>query len=306
MKKGDGVQLVHLDPLQHFTKPPARFTESSLVKELDNKGIGRPSTYALIISTLLDRKYIEKEGRSLNASELGMAVNRILISQFPNIFNVGFTAQMEEELDQIEIGEKNRIRVLQDFYQPFSETIEKAMEKKEEIKESLQEETHESCPKCGKDLVVKWGRNGRFIACTGYPDCWHTQPLEESATETDERCDKCGSPMIIKTGRFGRFLACSEYPECKFTKPFSTGVDCPKEGCKGQIVERRSKRGKIFFGCSNYPTCNFASWYRPIPSACSVCGNAYMEERVSKAKGHFQKCPNCKAEVVSESNPEEE
>jgi len=302
LKKDDDVKLLELDPQQHFTKPPARYTESSLVKELDSRGIGRPSTYALIISTLLDRKYIAREGRSLYASELGLAVNQILIGQFPNIFNVDFTARMEEELDQIETGEKKRLQVLEDFYHPFSHAIERAMEKKEEIKESLQEEIQETCPKCGKELVIKWGRNGRFIACTGYPDCRYTQPLEENAVETDEKCDLCGSPMVVKTGRFGRFLACSEYPECKFTKPLSTGISCPEKDCPGHIVERRSRRGKLFYGCSNYPSCNFATWYRPVAEICKACGYGFMEERSTKAKGQFLRCPSCKNEEVPEDN----
>ena len=294
VKKGKFVDLIDLNPKQHFTKPPPRYTESSLVKELDNQGIGRPSTYALIISTLLDRKYIEKENRSLNASDLGMTVNRVLIKQFPDIFNVGFTARMEEELDQIESGEKGRPQVLEDFYKPFLEAVNQAMEKKEEIKESLQQETEEKCPKCGSELVIKWGRNGRFVACKGYPECKHTRPLDESVVESEELCDKCGSKMVVKVGKFGRFLACSNYPDCRFTKSLSTGVDCPGEGCDGHIVERKSRRGKIFFGCSNYPKCKFATWYRPVPVRCSKCGNPYVEERSTKDKGKFNRCPQCK------------
>jgi DNA topoisomerase-1 len=256
---GSQVSLQELHPQQHFTKPPARYNESSLVKELDNQGIGRPSTYALIISTILDRKYIERMGGSLTSTDLGKAVNAILVDQFPNIFSVGFTALMEEELDQIEGGEKNRKQVLEDFYIPFTRAIEKAMEMKDEIKESLQEETEEKCPLCGRELVVKWGRNGKFIACTGYPDCKYTQPVEGDSVETEEICDVCGAPMVVKIGRFGRFLACSKYPDCKSTKPFSTGVNCPEEGCSGKVIERRSRRGKTFFGCSRYPACKFVS-----------------------------------------------
>jgi DNA topoisomerase-1 len=295
LRIGSQVSLQELHPQQHFTKPPARYNESSLVKELDNQGIGRPSTYALIISTILDRKYIERMSGSLTSTDLGKAVNAILIDQFPNIFSVGFTALMEEELDQIEGGEKNRKQVLEDFYIPFTRAIEKAMEKKDEIKESLQEETEEKCPLCGRELVVKWGRNGKFIACTGYPDCKYTQPVEGDSVETEEICDVCGAPMVVKIGRFGRFLACSKYPDCKNTKPFSTGVNCPEEGCSGKVVERRSRRGKTFFGCSRYPACKFATWYRPIQKRCTECGFLYLEERTSKEKGAFQRCPNCKA-----------
>jgi DNA topoisomerase-1 len=297
IKVKDSVDLRSLDPQQHFTKPPARYNESSLVKELDNQGIGRPSTYALIISTLLDRQYVEKDGRSLTATDLGFAVNRILTNQFPEIFSVGFTAQMEEELDQVESGEKERLQVLEDFYTPFSKAMQKAMEKKEEIKESLQEERDERCPKCDRELVVKWGRNGRFIACTGYPECRFTRPLEEASVEIEETCDTCGGSMVIKTGRFGRFLACSNYPDCKFTKPVSTGVGCPEEGCGGQIVERKSRRGKTFYGCTNYPSCRFATWYRPIPDGCTECGNPYVEEKSSKTRGVYNQCPKCKVVV---------
>ncbi|MBN2200607.1 type I DNA topoisomerase [bacterium] len=307
VRKSDAVSLKGLDPEQHFTKPPARFNESSLVKELDSLGIGRPSTYALIISILLDRKYAERQARTLVPTELGVTVNGILVRQFPDIFNVGFTAQMEEELDQIESGDKKRLDVLQDFYRPFNEAVTKAMDKKEEIRESLQQEHDEKCPKCGKDLVVKWGRNGRFIACTGYPDCKFTKPLKEDMVETNETCDKCGSPMVVKTGRFGRFLACSRYPDCKSTKPLSTGVPCPAEGCTGTLVEKRSGRGKMFFGCSRYPDCKFATWYRPLAQKCEKCGFPVLEQKVSKKKGEYLQCPQCKAtsgEEQAETGPE--
>ncbi|MFC1569927.1 type I DNA topoisomerase [bacterium] len=299
IKKGALVDLVGLNPEQHFTKPPARYNESSLVKALDTLGIGRPSTYALIISTLLDRKYVEREARNLNPTELGNTVCGIVVKQFPEIFNVSFTAKMEEELDQIESGEKDRSHVLEGFYRPFNESVHRAMEQKEEIKESLQKETEEICPDCGKPLVVKWGRNGQFIACTGYPDCKYTKPLEEQET-TDEVCDKCGSAMVVKTGRFGRFLACSAYPTCKNTKPYSTGVACPNDGCDGQIIERRSGRGKLFYGCSKYPNCKFASWNKPVPKACPNCKHPYMEARANKAKGAFLACPSCKHQLSEE------
>ena len=291
---GEKAALQDLDPAQHFTKPPARYTESSLVKALDTLGIGRPSTYASIISTLLLRKYVDKDGRSLFGTDLGQAVYRILVQQFPEIFNVGFTAEMEAELDQIESGEKDKKAVLLDFYGPFTSAMSRAMEKREEIKESLQEGTSEKCPLCGKELIVKWGRNGRFIACSGYPECKHTQPLEEETVTTDEVCDQCGAAMVVKTGRFGRFLACSNYPQCKSTRPISTGVPCPESGCGGVLTERQSRKGKLFFGCSNYPNCKFATWYRPVPKQCPSCGHPFLEERSSKAKGRFLQCPQCK------------
>ncbi len=302
LKKGDRVFLEKLYPQQHFTKPPPRYSESSLVKEMDNQGIGRPSTYALVIATLLERKYVERDVRSLKATELGMAVSKILVQQFPDIFNVGFTAQMEEELDQIESGEKNRQQVLEDFYNPFSQAVKRTIEKKEEIKESLQEDQNEQCPKCGRELIVKWGRNGRFIACTGYPECKYTKPLEIDIIETDEKCVQCGSKLTVRNGRYGRFLACSNYPECKYTKPYSMGVHCPEDGCDGQIVERKSRKGKTFFGCSNYPACHFATWYRPVSVRCQQCGNFYMEEKSTKARGHYMQCPKCKAIIHTDES----
>jgi DNA topoisomerase-1 len=246
---------------------------------------------------------VEREARTLLPTELGITVNRILVQEFPVLFDVGFTARMEEELDQIESGEKKRLEVMQDFYQPFNMAVERAMGKKEEIRESLQEGHHEKCPKCGKDLVVKWGRNGRFIACTGYPDCRFTKPLNEEKAETNEICEKCGAPMVVKTGRFGRFLACSKYPDCKFTKAISTGVKCPKEGCPGMLVEKRSGKGKVFFGCSNYPACTYATWYRPVQRACDKCGFPILEQRASKKRGLYKQCPQCKA-LTDEEKPE--
>ena len=291
------VFLQELHPQQHFTKPPPRYTESSLVKMLDTLGIGRPSTYAITIANLLSRKYITKEKRTLFATELGINVNRILVSQFPEIFNINFTAHMEDELDQIESGSKNHIVVLNEFYQPFTQSLEKALAKQEDIKQSLQEKIDEKCPECGGELIVKWGRNGKFIGCTGYPDCTFTRPLDEQDTTTDETCDLCGAPMQIKVGKFGRFLACSRYPECKFTKPFSLGIPCPEKDCGGEIVERKTRRGKIFYGCSNYPKCKFALWNKPVAQNCPKCGYPIMEIRQTKTKGKFKQCPNCKNTV---------
>ncbi|MCD6116323.1 type I DNA topoisomerase [bacterium] len=294
--KGDTLDLLNVAHSQHFTKPPNRYTESSLVKELDTKGIGRPSTYALIISTLLDRKYVNREARTLIPSALGMDVHKILVDQFPDIFNVGFTARMEEDLDQIESGEKDSIAVLKNFYSPFSTAIEHAMEKKDEIKESLQESIGEKCPECGRDLVEKWGRNGKFIACTGYPECTYTRPIEEEVVSVDRKCPECGAPLVAKNGKYGRFLACSNYPDCKHTEPFYIGVPCPEDGCGGELVEKRTRRGKIFYGCSKYPKCTFALWNKPVAVKCESCGFPLMEARSTKAKGSFLKCPKCKAE----------
>jgi len=304
LKIGELLKLLDLIPKQHFTKPPSRYTESSLVKELDNLDIGRPSTYALIISTLLARKYVEKVVRQLHPTELGFTVNDILIQNFPEIFNVRFTALMEEELDKIETKDKNFSDVMNDFYHPFSHALETINSKKDSIRESLIKDTEEVCPECGKPLIIRWGRNGKFIGCSGYPDCRYTSPLEKERTETDEVCEKCGKPMVVKQGRYGRFLSCSGYPECKNNKPFSLGISCPKEGCSGSIVERRSRRGKLFFGCSEYPNCNFASWYMPVATPCKNCGSPYLEQRSNQKQGEFLYCPKCKTKY--EQNQENE
>lgn len=304
LKIGEILKLLDLIPKQHFTKPPARYTESSLVKELDNLDIGRPSTYAQIISTLLARKYVEKISRALAPTELGFTVNDLLIQNFPSIFNVKFTALMEEELDKIETQDKDFLTVMSDFYHPFSHALEKIKSKKDVIRESLMEETQELCPQCSKQLIVRWGRNGKFIGCSGYPDCRFTRPLTEDKTETNEKCDKCGKPMVVKQGRFGRFLACSGYPECKNNKSFSIGISCPKPDCSGAIVERRSKRGKVFYGCNQYPNCDFASWHLPVAISCENCKAPYLEQRQNQKKGKFLYCPNCKASY--EQNQENE
>jgi len=290
------LRLLELLPGQHFTKPPARYTESSLIKELDNLGIGRPSTYAVIISTLFNRKYVDRQERRLVPTELGRTVNAILVEHFPDIFNVEFTAKMEAQLDSVEAGKKSSIQVLQDFYNPFNQALQRVDSKKTHIKQSLLENTGEKCPECGRELVIKWGRNGKFMACSGYPDCKYTRPIEEEQLETEISCDLCGSPMVVKTGKFGRFLACSAYPKCKNTKPLSIGVPCPRENCDGEIVEKRTRRGKIFYGCSRYPDCDFATWNLPVNQPCSQCHNPYLELRVSKAKGEYLYCPKCKAE----------
>lgn len=298
IRENEELNLKDIISKQHFTKPPARFSESSLVKELDTLGIGRPSTYAMIISTLIARKYAEKESRQLQPTELGRTVSKILVRQFPDIFNVAFTAQMEEELDKVEAGEKKFLTVVSEFYSPFNAALKLADSKKDEIRESIQEGTEEVCPKCEKHLVLRWGRNGKFLACSGYPDCKYTKPREEPEP-TGEVCDKCGRPMMQKVSRYGRFLACSGYPDCKNTRPFNIGVPCPKEGCSGNVVERKTKRGRTFYGCSKYPNCDFVTWYKPVKTTCPNCRNSYLEERYTQAKGEYLRCPMCKNEFES-------
>ncbi len=313
LKVGDLLKVDKLVPKQHFTQPPARFTEASLVKELEEKGIGRPSTYAAIMSTIVDREYVEKKQISFFPTELGIIVNDLLVQSFPDIFDVAFTAKMEDELDGIEEGKMKWADTVKEFYEPFEKALLTAQKGMRNVK---REETPTDivCDKCGKMMVIKWGRNGKFLACPGYPECKNTRELPEKEGEeraapppaevTDEKCPKCGSPMVIKSGRFGKFLACSAYPQCKTTKPISLGVDCPKCG-KGFLSERRTKGGKSFFGCSTYPACDFASWDRPVPRKCPDCGSPYLVEKYSKKDGMRVICPNkeCGYKEAPEQEP---
>lgn len=301
---GQKASLTNLLPRQHFTKPPARYTESSLVKELESRGIGRPSTYALIVSTVIDRKYVEQNDRKFYATELGMQVNKLLVEYFPDIFNVQFTARMEEELDTIASGKQRYVKVMKDFYDPFIRDLEKVDQNAREIKKSMQEKTDVACELCGRPMIIKWGRNGRFMACSGYPECKNTKPLAEDQEKHQHlvgiKCDLCGGDMVVKAGRFGTFLGCSNYPTCKNTKPISMGIKCPKCG-HGDLVERKTKKGKrTFYGCTRYPECDFASWDKPVAQACANCGSQYLVAKYSQAKGEYLKCPECGEEFVKE------
>ncbi len=295
MTVGEKLALLTLTPRQHFTQPPPRYTEATLVKELEEKGIGRPSTYATIISTIQDRGYVAQEQRRLTPTEIGTLVNKLLIESFPDILDVQFTAKMETQLDQIEEGNAHWVEVLKEFYGPFGKALEAAPDKIYDTKKSLEEVSDEKCEKCGSSMLIKWGRYGRFLACSAYPECKNTKPFGEKVPDqpTDEVCEQCGSPMVIRTARNGgQFLACSAYPECKNARPISTGVACPREGCDGYIGERRSRRGRVFYGCSNYPDCEFVSWGKPIDKACPQCDSPYLIEKNTKAKGPHLACPN--------------
>ncbi len=298
LKQGETLKLLGLDGKQHFTQPPPRFTEASLVKELEEKGIGRPSTYASILSVIQDKKYAEKIEGKFYPTQLGTIVNDLLTAHFPKILNIEFTAKMEEELDEVEEGKRSWTATLQDFYQPFSETLEKA---KVDMKDLKRQEiaTDLSCEKCGKPMVVKWGRHGEFLACSGYPECKNTKEVQREAggaykaaaeKTTDEVCEKCGAPMAVKRGRFGEFLACTRYPECKSTKAIPIGVNCPD--CGKPLSERKTKRGKSFFGCTGYPNCKFALWDRPLAEPCPQCASPYLLQKYSKKEGNRVVCPN--------------
>jgi DNA topoisomerase-1 len=304
LSEGDALTLTDVRPEQHFTQPPPRFTEASLVKELEEKGIGRPSTYATIMSTIQDRGYAEKREGRFYPTELGTLVNDLLVDSFPDILNVDFTAQMEERLDKVEEGEDDWIKVLRGFYDPFKEDLGKAAVTMRDVKRE-EIPTEHVCEKCGSPMVIKWGRNGSFLACKAYPECKNTKEFTrnpdgtiEIAPEpkTDEVCEVCAAPMKVKRGKFGSFLACSRYPDCKTTKPISLGVACPKEGCGGFLTEKRSRRGKIFFGCSNYAKtkCDFVSWDRPIPEPCPQCKAPFLVKKEAR-RGDTVRCitPGC-------------
>ena len=302
LHKGDALNLVSMDPRQHFTQPPPRYTQASLIKELDEKGIGRPSTYAAIISNILDREYVlQNEGRSLAPTDLGFLVTDLLVESFPDILNVEFTAGMEDELDKIEEGKEKWTKAMKRFYTPFSRDLKKAEKEMRDVKRQ-EVPTDIDCDKCGAKMVIKWGRNGEFLACPNYPECKNTKNFKRSETgeiaiapeeEVNEICGECGRPMLLRWGKFGKFLGCSGYPECKniqpLEKPVDLGIKCP-ECAEGNIKERKSRWGKVFYGCDKYPECKFASWDKPMPTPCPDCASPILVEKVTKRNGRTHRC----------------
>ena len=297
LSKGEKLKLLEIDPEQHFTQPPARFSEAMLVKKLEEEGVGRPSTYAAIISVIKDRAYVESEERRLAPTKLGYLVSDLLLEHFPKFMTTKFTADMESQLDQIEFGETEWVKTLQSFYTPFKLNLDEAEKK---IGDSEVEETDEICDKCSQPMIVKWGRFGKFMACSGYPDCKNTKQISKEgsdgkavseSTAVEGTCEKCQSSLVLKVGRFGKFIACSNYPDCKFTKPIDLGIKCPKDDCKGKIAARRSKKGRMFYGCTAYPNCDFVSWDKPVPEPCPKCNNAYTVEKWKKDEGTSIICP---------------
>lgn len=298
VKEGEKLKPEELKPERHETTPPPRYSEASLIKALEENEIGRPSTYASIMSTIQARNYVEKnEDKRFIPTDIGSLVNDVLAKHFPKIVDIKFTAQMEDDLDEIANGKKEWIPILNEFYNPFHENLNiKYKEvKKQDI---INEETDETCEKCKKPMVIKTGRYGKFLACTGFPDCKNTKQIdkqgkivkEQAPEKTDEKCEKCGQPMIIKMGKFGKFLACSGYPDCKNTKPLEgdLNVKCPT--CGGNVVQRRSKRGKIFYGCSNYPKCNFVLWSKPDGKKCPKCKSLMVAGPKDKAVCSNKEC----------------
>jgi DNA topoisomerase-1 len=344
--EGESLRFRAIKPEQHFTEPPPRYNEATLVKRLEADGVGRPSTYASILSTIQEREYVAKEGGRFVPSELGMVVTDLLLESFDDIFDVTYTARMEEQLDEIEEGKLDWRASIAEFYERFDRDLKHAEEHMTNIKR-MEKPTDLTCEKCGKPLVIKWGKHGSFIACTGYPECTYTRELTVDLPDVDkadlseqadeEYCENCGRPMVLKKGRFGTFYACSGYPDCKTTKPIggqqkkpdqpldekcpqcgnqlalktgrfgeftacsnyptckyvkqkTIGVKCP-ECSEGEITERRSRKGKTFYGCNRYPDCKFVAWAKPVAEKCPQCGSPYMVEKWLKA-GPMWQCPN--------------
>jgi DNA topoisomerase-1 len=317
LKKGDRLTLKEVIPAQHFTQPPPYYNEATLVKALEENGVGRPSTYAAIISTIQDKEYVTLTNRKFEPTELGRLVNDLLVRHFPEILEVEFTAGMEKQLDQVEEGSRQWQQLLKDFYVPFRESLEKARQEMKSVKQATVP-TDIPCQECEGKMVIRWGRNGEFLACENFPTCKHTRdfrrdengqvvPLErEAAEESGETCEKCGRPMVYKQGKFGRFLACSGYPECRHVKAQTTGVKCPVEGCDGELIQKISKRGKVFYSCSRYPKCSYALWDKPVPEKCPECGAEFLVEKQSKKTGRRLQClnPECKYSRQLDDEPQ--
>ena len=307
LEVGEQVPCKGITPTQHFTEPPPRFSEASLVKELERLGIGRPSTYASIISVLVDRRYVNLEQRRFFPTELGETVEKVMVKQFPDIFNVGFTSEMEGELDKVEDGELGWQRVLAEFYKPFEKSLNKVdAGALIAAAHDLSELATQKCPDCGGKLEPRGGFFGPFVACENHPKkCKYTRPLKGEKAKpvmTDYKCHVCGAPMVIRQGRSGQFLGCSTFPKCRGTRSMPTGVMCPKDG--GELVERRSrKRNTPFYACSN-ENCDFVAWNKPVPEKCPECGYVGAEMKFTKARGDYRKCLKCGNEWEVPSTPE--
>lgn len=287
------VDLLNTSAEQKFTKPLPRFSEAALVSEMKKKGIGRPSTYVSIIATLKKRSYVELKEKKLFPTDLGKVTTDLLIRLFPHLFDLEFTANMEELLDLVASGKKTYKEAVTQLYTPLAASLEEAMRRLPEIKASMVKETLEKCPMCGKALLEKIGKYGKFLACSGFPSCRYTRPLGEAteAVVSDIKCSECGKNMLIRKGRYGRYLACSNQT-CSHTQPIPAGVKCPVEKCAGDLVERKSRKGKLFYSCSRYPDCDFAMWNKPLARECPRCGFPLLEER---KKGVF--CPSCRKKI---------
>src|SRR5688572_8650707 len=307
LEKGERINLLKLTPEQHFTQPPPRFTEASLVKELERLGIGRPSTYAAIISTIVDREYVKLEQKRFQPTPLGETVAKVLIRVFPSIFDVRFTSEMEAELDRVEEGELAWQQVLNDFYEPFQKQLREGEKLGDALVREVVSAEAADCPNCGKPMLVRWNRFGRFLGCSGYPECRTTETLDKRERAEPKplgiKCPNCGKGELVeREGRFGPFIACSNYPTCKYTQPKTIpGLKCPKCG-EGEIGEKRTRKGKPFWGCTRYPDCDWSSWDKPVAGPCPNCKSEMLVEKKTKARGEFIKCPQCNNEYTRDES----
>ncbi len=304
LKEGDQVELNKIRPEQHFTEPPPRFSEASLVKTLEEHGIGRPSTYAAIISTLQQREYVTLEKKRFQPTDVGRIVSTFLTKHFTQYVDYDFTARLEDELDEVSRGEKEWVPLMKEFWYPFKKLVkdkEESVTRAEVTTEAMDEE----CPKCGKQLNIRLGRRGRFVGCSAYPECDYTRNLDEDRESAEpeivegRKCPQCDSQLIIRSGRYGKFIGCSGYPDCKYIepleKPTDTGVECPKCN-KGTMLKRKSRRGKIFYSCSTYPDCDYAVWNEPVEGPCPDCNWPILTIKTTKKRGTERVCPqqDCK------------
>ena len=313
LEEGDVLPLLELITKQHFTEPPPRFSEASLVKTLEEHGIGRPSTYSSIISTLLSREYVTLETKRFYPTDVGEIVNKFLTTYFTQYVDYDFTAKLEDALDAVSRGEKEWIPLLRDFWTPFKERIDDT-QKNVQRSDVTQEKIDEKCPECGSQLSKRLGRNGSFIGCDNYPECKYTRNIDGEAQAEPEKvegrsCPKCKSDLIIRQGRYGKFIGCSNYPDCKFieslNKPKPTGVTCPK--CNdGEILQRKSRRGKVFYSCSNYPDCDYALWNEPVKEPCPSCGWPILTIKTTKKRGTEKVCPQKECKFVESLEPKED
>jgi DNA topoisomerase-1 len=297
IKEGDTVDNESFAPTQHFTQAPPRYTDASLIRDLEEKGIGRPSTYATILSNLQDREYVEKREARYYPSELGTVVTELLVASFPDILNSEFTADMENQLDSIEEGKADWKKILAKFWKPFEKTLEIAKEHMKDVKRQ-EVPTDVVCEKCSHTMLIKWGKLGSFLACSNYPDCKNTQDYKKDDQGkivivpkefTDKKCEKCASLMQVKNGKYGKFLACSDYPNCKFTTAITLGIPCPL-CAEGEIAQKRSKYGRFFYSCNKWPKCTFAIWDKPITQPCPQCKFPILTEKITKRAGLMHKC----------------
>jgi DNA topoisomerase-1 len=301
LKEGEEVKLKELTANQHFTEPPPRYSEATLIKALEDHGIGRPSTYAAIVSTLQTRDYVELDNKRFRPTDIGRVVNRFLTQYFTQYVDYDFTAHLEDALDEVSRGEKEWVPLLEDFWGPFTNqvtTIGDTVKRKDVTQEMMDE----ACPDCGKPLSIRLGKRDRFIGCTGYPECGYTRAMQEKPEDASQdaealegrSCPDCANPLKIRHGRYGKFIGCTTYPKCKYieplNKPQETGVSCPE--CKeGKIVKRQSRRGRVFYSCIRFPQCKYAIWNEPIDKPCPKCAWPILTIKRTKRKGTELVCP---------------